>query len=94
MQVDCVARAVRRPQSRTHAMMKMMTPALVEESILPRFAVESLLRTPPTIQSIRAMIVKVLRRWKTRGWRMCVQGHGIVSPWLQREERLLGMMLI
>lgn len=70
MQLERVARVVSRPQRMTQAMMKMMTPALLGALMVPSIAVESLLRTPPTIQRMRAMNVKVVRRWKIRGGRM------------------------
>ena len=70
IQADCVARVMRRPQRPSQAMMKMMTPALVGALMVPSVLVESLLKTPPTMQRISAMNVKVVRRWKSRGWRM------------------------
>jgi hypothetical protein len=40
----------------------MITPAFVLEVIVPSVLVESLLSTPPTMQRMRAMSVRMVRR--------------------------------
>lgn len=64
-----IAIIARRQQRRTQAMMKMITPAFVLEVIVPSVLVESLLSTPPTMQRMRAISVRTVRRWNISEWK-------------------------
>jgi len=60
-------------------MTKIMTPAFVRGLIVTSVLAESLLSTPPTMQRMRAMSVRMVSRWNISEWKAWALGLGDVS---------------